>query len=230
MSLPEDPKERLKIFILAAVMGLTTTAVIIMFVVKPKIQRKAEILEEQALIEDELSSARKGIARMIQGRANNHLVLKELVELSDHGEHIIHPSFGRNYLLVAKAILQKHAATAKVEMDISERGFSVAPRSKRSTDRPMLKYYNIMINLQNAGLHDLQRFMDTLERGSPYLNIGEVTVKASEKKPGAHGIGILVQWPVWAEENTPENLQAQVDEMNKMSAGSTKQHAKIQTP
>ncbi|MDE0840348.1 MAG: hypothetical protein OSB41_15025 [Kiritimatiellae bacterium] len=116
MSLPEDPKERIKIFILAGIMGVTFIAVIVMFVVKPKIQRKAEIQEERALIEDELSSARKGIARMIQGRVKNHKILKDLVELSDHGEHIIHPSFGRNYLLVAKSILQKHAATAKVKI------------------------------------------------------------------------------------------------------------------
>jgi hypothetical protein len=230
MSLPADPKERIKIFILGGIMGLTVVAVIVMFVVKPKMQRKAEIQEERALIEDELSSARKGIARMIQGRVKNHAILKDLVELSDHGEHIIQPSFGRNYLLVVQAILQKHAASAKVTIEMSERGFSVAPRSKRLTESSLIKYYNIKISLIKAGIHDLQRFLDTLENGSPYLNVAEVTVNISDKNPRQHVIGIHVQWPVWTEASTPADLQAQVDEMDKMSANSAKQPAKIQTP
>ena len=229
MKLPEDPKERTQILVLIGIMSITVIAVLVMFVIKPQMTKKAKIKEERALIEDELSSARKDIARMIKGRTQNHEILEELVTLSDHGEHILQPRFGRNYLLVAKQIVQRYADKVGVDVQLREQGFSGTPRSPRITTEAMLKYYNLQIIINNGGLHNLLQLIKELESSSPYLSVVDVSVATVAGTPGAHNITMKVQWPVWDKEGTAENLKLQVAEMNKVAASSRNPANKIKT-
>ena len=229
MNLPEDPKERTQILVLAGIVGLTVIAALVMFVIKPQAAKKAVIDEESALIENELSSTRKDIARMNKGRVRNHEILKELVALSDHGEHILQPHFGRNYLLVAKEIVGRHAKTSGAEVHLREAGFSGAPRNPRALTPSMVRYYNIQLTLKNGGIHELYRLLKELEIHGPYINVTDISIAGSATTPGKHTITARVQWPVWVKEDTPDNLKQQVAEMDKMAPSRTKPKRKIRT-
>lgn len=217
MSLPEDPKERVKIFVLIGIMSITVVAVVVMFVVKPHLARKAVMRAERILIEDELDSMRKVVARMNQGRTLNNETLQELVELSEHGEHILLPRFGRNYLLVAQDIVQREAEKAGVEVTVAERSFSTVPRDTKSLNTSMIKYYTLHVEIVNGGLREAVALTRALESLSPYLNISNVSVTALTGQSGHHNISLLVQWPVWADEDTLQSLKQQLDEIGNLS-------------
>lgn len=210
IQLPTDKKERNKILFMIALCGVVILYGLIMFVFVPYRSRVRTDRERLAELEDQLWQADREIRQIPHNRERNIEILNYIIDVSESQEYILRPRLG-NYLLVAESLLEQAANEAGVQLR-NIREASSPPSSQDANDRedlPALAPYNVTFSV-HAGMHDLLRFVHTLQQANPYLTIANLTMSAgSDNSQSIHEINIFVQLPVWKHVDRPERLQAE---------------------
>jgi hypothetical protein len=211
MKLPDDPKEKIKILILIAIGAVAVLYTLIAVVVKPLMTRKAGNNEAIETLQNELTDAQRDLNRMWQGRDYNTKVLQSLVELSNRKDYLLHPRLG-NYELGAREYVETAARDVGVELEaVREIGLMQLPQDPAIKDPRALQTYNLRVSMQ-AGLPDLIALLTAIETRNPYLSVSGISIDARPTDPARHQIAFELQWPVWTDPLTAQDLERRLNE------------------
>jgi hypothetical protein len=208
VKLPEDKQKRVKILV-AIGMG---AALVILGVVQGIIVPLARVRKEKRARIEECRNGLEEARRQIRAAAatldQNAEALQAISEISDR--YVLRPVLG-NYLLEATETLEGHAHNADVQLQsIREVGISEIP-SEGGGERA-LKSYTVRVDLQ-CSYRDVARLLREIETSSPYLCLTALTISGQpEVTPEVHQVSFNIQWPIWADPETPARLKEQMEE------------------
>ena len=212
MKLPEDKKERAKILILIAIGAVLAVYGVGFLVVKPLLKGKTEQSEQIASLQEKLRRAGLAINRIESDKASISNSLTELDVIANQKGMVLRDRLG-NFLLGATEIIDTHAREADISGQVvSENGISKVPQSTKRTAPPIFDTYTVTVHLE-AGVHELLRMLQSLERSNPYLCVSSLVITGQPGKPGKHAVSFEVQWPIWADSKMPQRLQDQLKEL-----------------
>ena len=218
MKLPENKNERVKILALIAMGAVLVLYGLAVGVVQPLFKGKKESSEKIVALQEKLQRASLGINRIEVDRTINSNVLSELTSAANQNGMVLRDRLG-NFLLGATEIIDAHAREANISGQVvSENGISQVPPRAERTAPAILNIYTVTVRLE-AGVRDLLRMLQSLERSNPYLCVSSLSIAVQADKPGKHAVAFEVQWPIWADPKMPQLLQDQLREL--ASSGST---------
>jgi hypothetical protein len=207
MQLPNDKQQRIKIAIVAV---LATTLVLLGLwqgVLNPlsrsRKAKNARLVECQESIQQAREEIRAA-ARQFKLNMENVQAIKEVSD-----KYVLHPILG-NYLLGATEIIERQARSLGLQMEpVRETGISEIPSPRSSKAPNALKSYTVRVSL-DASYHDVVRFLREIENSNPYVStVSLAIVGQPETNPEKHKVTFEVQWPIWADPETPSSLQQQ---------------------
>ena len=204
MKLPEDRGERMKVLALGAIGIAAVAYAVIQLVILPLLGGKQEHTERIDELSDELGLAEMEIAQMAKDSVANRETVSEIKEITD--KYVLLPRLG-NYRLGATESIEQHALAAGVELDaVREIGMSEIPKGTDDKFDHLLRAYTVRVTV-HCPYTNLVGFLAGLEQSNPLLNIPDVTIAGQpQADPENHLVNFSVQWPVWADPNTPGEL------------------------
>ena len=211
MRLPDDKQKRIKILV---VIGLGATLVVLGIVqgiivplVRVRKEKKARIEECRQGLEEARRQIRAAAATLDQ----NKEALQTINEISER--YILHPVLG-NYLLEATEHIERHARNANVKVrSIREVGISEIPT--HGGERAF-KSYTVRLDLE-CSYRDVASLLREIEASNPYLCVTAITIGGQSRvDPEKHQVSLNVQWPIWADPQTPASLKEQMEETTEL--------------
>ena len=214
MKLPTDKKERIKVIVLIAIGAIAVIWGLVVVVLKPYRTRKSEKAAAIKDFHERLEKGHRKITTMMRGRLKNAEILREIVQTSTVSNFVLRPRLG-NYLLGATELIERYAARANVPIEsIDEVGTMQIPKPKNRPTGNIFDSYGISVDLE-CRLCDLIRLLKAIEQENPYMCVTGLTIAGQPNKSGKHSIGFGVQWPVWADPETPDRLKEQLEKARK---------------
>ena len=209
MKLPEDKQQRTKLLIVIALASILVILGITHGIIGPSVKYKKDLRARLADNSDQVAAAKDQIRRVSRAFAADRERVARIVELSD--EHVLHPVIG-NYLLSATEIIEKHAQALDLKTaPLREVGISEIPRPRKSKIENALKCYAVRVSL-SCGYDDLCKLLTSLEQDNPYLTITGLGITGQpDTDPERHSVTFDIQWPVWADPGTPDELRQQLN-------------------
>lgn len=219
MNLPEDKSERAKVLVLIAIGAAAVVYAIVQLGIMPMIKAQKQGAARIIELQEALGLADLDIEQMKRDKERNKQTVQQIVDISE--AHFLRPSLGANYSLSATGIIEKHAQLAGIQLDfVREVGISEIPNPPLQTTERTLKAYTTRVTMQ-CGFHALSKFLEGLESDNPYLCVVGLNIAGQPAKdPENHVIVLEVQWPVWADQNTPDELAEQLKEEDDKSKNS----------
>lgn len=212
MKLPENKNERIKILALIAIGAVLVLYSLVVVVVQPMIKGKKESVEKIAALQEKLRRASLSINRIESDKASISNILTELDAFANVKGMVLRDRLG-NFLLGATEIIEAHAREAGISGQVvSENGISQVPQNAARTLPATFNMYTVTVRLE-AGVHDLLRMLQSLERSNPYLCVSSLSIAGQKDKPGKHSVAFEVQWPIWADPKMPQAVQDQLKEL-----------------
>jgi len=208
VKLPDDPKERKKLY-LAMIFGACAVLYgIYAGVVTPMRNSEAATHEAIAELERQISTAEKLIKRVELMRVNDRKVVREIAETAIHTENLIVPTLGNNYVIPSGRIIDGLADRCELDLDARRQiGLSKVTQRPGNTTKDAFRSYTVGVKL-STGLYPLLAFMRELETGNPYACISDITINARPGTPEEHDIDLAIQWPTWSDQNLRQELLA----------------------
>jgi len=206
MRLPEDRKERLKVFALIAIGAVAVAFTVAQLAVRPLFRSRSAKRQRIAELRGEMDAGRLEIARIDARR-------KELLELVQeiHGlsvSNVLQPVLG-NYLLRATELVEKEAAQAGLQFaQLQEVGRADLPKGSRPGK---LSYYSLRATLE-CGLAELIRLLETIEKANAYLCVADLSIMAQPPTPDRQKVNLVIQFPVWNSPDIAEQLERDLEQ------------------
>lgn len=210
IKLPDNPEDRKKAIAAIAVGGLALLYVLFAFGIQPYRASLTERKERSAELEDKIWRAQKDLDGMDPAREKNNAIVARILVASEQDRHILRPSLG-NYLLVATDLINRAAAGLAIQINT----INELPRATQSTKKGNAsssnRFASYTVNLSlTSGLHELARFIHRLESDNPYITVTRLIImEQSAVNPERHFTSLHLQWPIWADEEQPQRLQAE---------------------
>ena len=215
MRLPKDKAERTKVLVLAAIGVVAVGYGLIFGIGRPLLTKRKQTTEDIQNLKDELFKARVRIDQMGRLKADN---LTAILEISSIAEKYILRSRHGNYLIEAKKALETAAAGTDMEFvsvdEIGEASMTYENNPAAAPDEEsddVLKSYTAQATLK-GDFFEFTKMMQLLENNNPYLCVSNIDIEADPQNPLKHRIGLLIQWPIWANRGMHEELQTQLSE------------------
>jgi len=209
MKLPEDRKERTKIYVLIGIGAAFVLYATVFGVLRPLMRNRGEKIAAIEELSAKLQASKTKIDQMNKSRGRNIETLSRIILLADEKGYVLKPRLG-NYLLSARDFVEKHAGELNLEAEVREVGISQLPQASAGGEPRSLNVYTATVNAE-CGLHDLIRLLEGIEKGNPYLCVSGMSVAGQSKNPASHAVSFQLQWPVWADlsrlETIKENLR-----------------------
>ncbi len=218
MKLPENKKERVQYLILFGIVGIAVLYLGISAGIAPMLRYKKETRARIEQLNEDVRKAEQKIRNIQPDSAKNIEVLAQICDETDAFilRSELATAVAANYFDVAKAKVERIAFNAQVALEsISEAGLSEIPQNSARTTRNILRSYGIRISLK-GGYKELIRLLRELEASNPYLCVSTITINGQgAAEPEIHRISLEVQWPIWADETTPNSLKQQLADTRK---------------
>lgn len=212
MKLPEDKKERAKIFILLGIGAAIVLYVTVFGVLRPLLRSRKDKIAGIEELTTKLETGQAKINQMNRGRARNTETLTAILTLANDKKYVLRPRLG-NYLLSAREVVEQHAKRAEIEVEVREIGISQLPQTTSGDDeKRALNVYTATVTAQ-CGLHDLIRLLESIEKANPYLCVSGLSITGQSKSPAAHGVSFQLQWPVWADPAQLQTIEANLKDL-----------------
>ena len=199
MKLPEDKKERQKIFL---AIGLGAAFVLYgtyAGVLTPLLHKKAEFQAKKDAVGQELKKAERAIGQIRADLALKAEALRDIRSASE--EHFLKPRHGQqNYFFDATERVEALAKRAGIALEadaVREESVSQIPQAPgRKTDN-LVKAYSVRVSFV-GNYAEILRFLREAETSNPYLSIVNVTISGRPPPDeDRHSAGVSIQWPVW---------------------------------
>ncbi len=214
MKLPENKKERFQVLVLIAIGGIAVIYLGVSAGIQPVTRYKKEKRDRAEQLKEEIRKADQKIKHIQADSLRNQEILEQIC--SEAEMYVLRPTLGGNYFLGAGEMIERIARKADVTIDPpSEAGVSEIPQNSARPTGNVLKSYGVRISMK-ASFQDLLRFLTELEASNPYLCVSSISVSGQgTADPESHRISMEVQWPIWADDTTPDNLKQQLAESKK---------------
>ena len=217
MKLPEDKNERMKILALVFIGAAGVLYAAVQLGIAPLLAAKREKADRITELTESLALARTKAGQIRILKEQNRKVIAELVEISD--EHILRRRLG-NLKLGAEEVIERSASAAGVnvlplrELGVSEiPGGATAKRGRGdSSSQGHFKVYGVQIDVV-GGLQEMIQLLKQIESVNPCLCISGLSIEAQPSTPAVHKMWVEVQWPIWADPLTPDEIAEQLKEM-----------------
>ena len=210
MKLPEDKKERTKVLALIGigvifVVGLIFKAPVVG--VLPLMKSKKDKLAKIEQLKKDTEDANKEIRQHDKDKAENLEVLKKIVNEST--KHVLKPVLG-NYKISASEVIEPIAKKYNLKIQQIKQIGVTAEASQTS-----LRAFSARVSLF-CGYDELECLVTDIEMSNPLLSVMNIsiTTQGSESRE-KHMVSFDVQWPVWAEVDTPDKLAQQLKDLDK---------------
>ena len=210
MRLPDKPKSRQKVLVLAGLVVAGAAYGVWMGVYEPLRGKRAEALRQSEALEAEMKTARTQIQRIPETRRELERITREL--WNDSERHMLHPRLG-NYLLEAREILALHARAAGVAgVDVAEIGLVDPPQLPKKNKKYLVRAYAARVSA-SCGYAEFAAWVRGLEESNPLLALSHFTVAVQPADPLKHLVRFEVQWPVWIDPGMRETVREKTEEI-----------------
>lgn len=198
MKLPDDPKQRMQVFILIGIGAAILLSLLYFMVTTPVIDARRRALDRLETVRHNLDQANAELARMPRYKNERDLVFHQIREISSN--HILHPVFG-TYILGVRELIERTAAETAFQIEaLRQVGIAGMPIKPGEGNEPFFNTYSVQVS-GSAPYESLVLFLRRLEEGNPFIAVSGLTVATQPDKPESHAISMTIQWPVWVDEN-----------------------------
>jgi hypothetical protein len=175
-------------------------------VINPTMAKKKATLAKIGELKESLEKANREIDQMSKDRKTNLEAVLTIKSLSD--KYLLKPRLG-NFLLSATEIIEEQAKRIGLTVQVRDVGLGpVVPERA-----PPVKAYTAHVSVI-CGYRDLIRFIREIETDNPMICVMNISIQGrASPDVETHSIGFDVQWPVWADQEMPSNLEAQLAAM-----------------
>ena len=223
MKLPDDPKERKQMMLLAGIFAVGILFGLYKATDSFLVSKKRDAEKQVAGLERDIRKAQKKIKRMRSMEISNKELIKKIKNISD--TYILQDLMG-NYLLGAQEQMEAAASRSKTTIaPVQEIGKGKMPPVPQVQlydidNKPLplgpppayvLQHYTARVTVKD-GTHDMIRIIKEAEAANPFFCISAIEISGQQDTPGKHEMTFDVQWPIWDMENIPEGLLASFKE------------------
>jgi len=209
MKLPDDPKERKKLYVAIVFISCAVLYGLYIGVVTPMRNNKAATVDSAAELKQQIHSAQVLIERIDKLKASDGRVVDEIVATAIRSPDLIVPRLG-NYLLSARGTVEGAAGRSDLTLDAcTEVGHSQIPQHAGRKTENALRSYTVRLGLR-SGAYQLLDLIRELETANPYLSVRAISITAQPGSPEEHQVALDVQWPTWADVNLREDFLNEV--------------------
>ena len=210
---PENKQDQIKYIALIAIGAVVVVVLLVMFAINPFIKAKRDHVAGLTELTTKIENAQKEIEKKPFELKRNTEALNKILQISD--AHMLKPVLGRNYLLGATPIIERHVKALSIAMakPPSEVGIGdvVQPQTvKKGAPLPAVKTYTARVNLK-CSYADVVRIVRALESENPYITIAGLSIVGTPATdPENHNVTFDIQWPIWADEETSASIRQQL--------------------
>jgi|GEM_PF-1704424 len=210
---PENKQEQTKYIALIAIMAIVVIVVLVMFVINPFRKAKADNLTALLDLKAKIENAQREIDKKPLEMKRNTEMLNKILQASD--AYMLKPVLGRNYLLGATPIIEKHVKALSLTLvkPPTEVGIGdvILPQTvRKGSPLPTVKTYTARVNLK-CSYANVVRLVRAIESENPYVTIAGISiVGAPLVDPENHTVTFDIQWPIWADEETAASVRQQL--------------------
>jgi hypothetical protein len=209
MNLAANSKDRVKLIIAGVIGVVVVVYALIAFVVAPARARRAETVEQIEGLEGDIERAWKIVKRVNAGQASHHETLAAVMEEAEGKGYVLHPRLG-NYLLPASEFLHACAGKCGVEVQtIAEGPLSAVPQTTSRKTPNAFRTYTVRVGVE-CGYEDFVGFVKCIEENNPYVCLCALNITGQGGRPEKHTIGFDLQWPIWADLETPKKIKEEL--------------------
>ncbi len=210
MKLPDDPKERTKIFVLIGIGVVVVLILVYYFGIRTLLESRAKSKAEIAKLKDDCEQAEKEIDQMAGDRKSNSETVLRIKDTSD--KYVLKPGLDGRYLLGAAAIIERHAVKLGITMATppADAGVVDLPLARGAAKKTM-KAFGVRANLK-CGYADVVRLVRAVESENPMISVSLVNITGQRDDSKKHVVGVEFQWPIWVDQDMPSKLEAKLKE------------------
>lgn len=205
MKLPDDKKERNKILVLSGIGACAVLYGIYAGVIQPYSNKKKGMAARIEQLTEDVRRAHAEIDQMDKDRNANTEAIRTIYEESER--FFLKPKLGGNYRLSAMDVITEYAIKANV--DVKPESIREMGQGDVLGGRNQVRSYSANITLY-CSYNDLVRFLRTIGEENPYIFVTGLSISAREGSITEHSCSIDVQWPIWADRETPDKLREKV--------------------
>ncbi|NQT92127.1 MAG: hypothetical protein HQ559_05145 [Lentisphaerae bacterium] len=219
MKLPEQKQDRMKVLAFVFIGAAGVLYAIVQLGITPFLRSRTEKIQRLAELHSAIEDAGLEITRMEKDQEQNREIVLQILDFT--GQHVLRRRLG-NLLLGATEVIESHAAlmTRGTIDSIREVGVADLPAPKKKASNSVFRLYTVRVTMQ-AGLHDLLRFIQSLENENPCLCVSSIGIETRTMERARHLVSIEIQWPVWANPELPAELVEQIEEEEKETGAAT---------
>jgi len=207
MKLPEDKKQRTQILVL---IGIGVLAFIIALFQMPVIgiipimKSKKEKQEKIEKLDVDIGKANKEIKQQERDKVENLDTLQKIKDLAD--KYVLVPELG-NYEIPAANYIDAIARKLNLKID-SKRQQGISPE----TAQKFFQTFSLRISLE-CSYDNAVKMIKEVEAGNPLISVANIAITGQPApKIEQHLVSFDVQWPVWAEQETPARIAKQLSD------------------
>jgi hypothetical protein len=199
MNLPDDPKERKKLYVAFGMIAVSILYVGIKYGMEPLMEKRKNRADQVAKLEDQVYNYERKIKKLESCRQELSQLQYKIVTASERQQFILHHNLG-NYRLVAESTIMPYFKKANVKV---------------TKTNPVPFAGEIKTEINSEGIPNSRRFIpfglgltcsgsflnivaaiDALERSNPYLSISSLNISSSPD-PQNQEVKMLIEWPIW---------------------------------
>jgi len=187
---------------------------LVAFVIAPTRAKRADTAEQIENLEGDIDRAWKVIKRVNAGQAAHLETLEAIMEEAEGERYILHPRLG-NYLLPASEFVNACAKACGAEVKtIAEGPLSAVPQTTTRKTANTFRSYTVRVSVE-CGYSELVKFLKCIEESNPYVCICALNITGQGGNPENHTIGFDLQWPTWADLDTPKKIKEDLAKSDK---------------
>jgi len=220
MKLPDDKKERTKILVLIGIGAVIVVGLILkapVIGILPVLKSKKDKLEKIAKLNTDLASANKEIKQHLRDKAENLDILEKIGDISQ--KHVLKPVLG-NYKIPASEVIEPIAKKQNLKIE-QFRQIGISAEAAQTVLRAFSARVYVICSYD-----DLKSLIAEIENSNPLLCILNISiaVQGPESPEGLekHQAYFDVQWPIWADAETPSKLLQQLKDLIKTPGSGAK--------
>jgi len=206
MKLPENKKERIKLFCLIGIFAVFILYFLVRSAAGPMLRMKAEQKEQIAKLKAEIETAQRVTDIVGKTADMNRQTVDEIIRIAETDGFILRPRLG-NYLLEATEIIEAKASEAGVSiLSVKAAEIAECPVPGDSSSPGTFSLYTARVGME-CGMHELISFLRNIEQSNPYLCISGIDIAGRPGDPATHEVTVHVQWPIWRDTETLDSIK-----------------------
>lgn len=210
MKLPQDKKERQKVFIALGLGAAFVLYGLYAGVLTPLLNKRAEFTAKKDALGKDLEKANRAIRKIDADQTLKTETLRRI--RADAEKYFLKPRHGEeNFLFDATEKVEAIGKRAGIVIEpdtVREPASSQIPQTPRRKTDNVIKAFSVRVSF-SGGYADIVRFVREAETSNPYLSI--VSLAIGGRPPpdeDRHSVNMVLQWPVWDRPEVIAKLEA----------------------